>query len=180
MKLRSTYPLLLIALMLLGFGMGGCSQQIGVEGRSDRLYAEAKGALLSEGFRSVGRSGAVAGAKGSDPRAGRLQFLYYGDTLAPTIVEVQIQPSVSGPDAEQATVAVAPTPASGRPGADGKSGDQVGPGSKAAVAQPPVLLGAHLVIVKAWSSITFAPDPFITDLAMGVLRRAYSLSGNAP
>jgi hypothetical protein len=42
------------------------------------------------------------------------------------------------------------------------------------------LLGAHLVIVKAWSSITFAPDPFITDLAMGVLRRAYSLSGNAP
>ena len=109
-----------------------------------------------------------------------MQFLYYGDTLAPTIVEVQIQPSVAGPDAEQATVAVAPTPASARSGADGKSGDPVAPGSKAAVAQPPVLLGAHLVIVKAWSSITFAPDPFITDLAMGVLRRAYSLSGNAP
>lgn len=177
MKLRSMYPVLALALMLLGCGMGGCSQQIGVEGRSDRLYAEAKGALLSEGFRSVGRSGAVAGAKGSDPRAGRLQFLYYGDTLAPTIVEVQIQPSVSGPDAEQATVAVAPTTGSGVTGANGKA---VGQGGSAAAAQPPVLMGAHLVIVKAWSSITFAPDPFITDLAMGVLRRAYSLSGNAP
>jgi hypothetical protein len=177
MKLRSMYPLLALALVLLGCGMGGCSQQIGVEGRSDRLYAEAKGALLSEGFRSVGRSGAVAGAQGSDPRLGRLQFLYYGDTLAPTIVEVQIQPSVAGPDAEQATVAVAPTTGAGVTGANGKA---VGQGASAATAQPPVLMGAHLVIVKAWSSITFAPDPFITDLAMGVLRRAYSLSGNAP
>lgn len=177
MKLRSMYPVLALALMLLGCGMGGCSQQIGVEGRSDRLYAEAKGALLSEGFRSVGRSGAVAGAQGSDPRAGRLQFLYYGDTLAPTIVEVQIQPSVAGPDAEQATVAVAPTTGAGVTGTNGKA---VGQGASAAAAQPPVLMGAHLVIVKAWSSITFAPDPFITDLAMGVLRRAYSLSGNAP
>jgi hypothetical protein len=35
-------------------------------------------------------------------------------------------------------------------------------------------------MVKAWSSMTFAPDPFIADLAMGVLRRAYTLSGNAP
>ncbi len=171
------YSLLALALMLLGCGMGGCSQQIGVEGRSDRLYAEAKGALLSEGFRSVGRSGAVAGAQGSDPRAGRLQFLYYGDTLGPTIVEVQIQPSVSGPDATQATVAVAPTTGAGVTGTDSKA---VGQGTSAAAAQPPVLMGAHLVIVKAWSSITFAPDPFITDLAMGVLRRAYSLSGNAP
>jgi hypothetical protein len=177
MKLRSMYPLLMLALMLLGCGMGGCSQQIGVEGRSDRLYAEAKGALLSEGFRSVGRSGAVAGAQGSDPRAGRLQFLYYGDTLAPTIVEVQIQPSVSGPDAEQATVAVAPTAGAGMTGTDSKA---VGQGGRATAAPTPVLMGAHLVIVKAWSSITFAPDPFITDLAMGVLRRAYSLSGNAP
>ena len=177
MKLRSMYPVLALALMLLGCGMGGCSQQSGVEGRSDRLYAEAKGALLSEGFRSVGRSGAVAGAQGSDPRAGRLQFLYYGDTLAPTIVEVQIQPSVSGPPAEQATVAVAPTTGAGLTGTNGKA---VGQGASATAAQPPVLMGAHLVIVKAWSSITFAPDPFITDLAMGVLRRAYSLSGNAP
>lgn len=177
MKLRSMYPLLALALVLLGCGTGGCSQQIGVEGRSDRLYAEAKGALLSEGFRSVGRSGAVAGAQGSDPRAGRLQFLYYGDTLAPTIVEVQIQPSVAGPDAEQATVAVAPTTGAGVTGMNGKA---VGQGASAAAPQPPVLMGAHLVIVKAWSSITFAPDPFITDLAMGVLRRAYSLSGNAP
>ena len=177
MKLRSLYRVLALALMLLGCGMGGCSQQIGVEGRSDRLYAEAKGALLSEGFRSVGRSGAVAGAQGSDPRAGRLQFLYYGDTLAPTIVEVQIQPSVAGTDAEQATVAVAPTTGAGLTGTNGKA---VGQGASAAAAQPPVLMGAHLVIVKAWSSITFAPDPFITDLAMGVLRRAYSLSGNAP
>ena len=125
----------------------------------------------------MGRSGAVAGAQGSDPRAGRLQFLYYGDTLAPTIVEVQIQPSVAGPDAEQATVAVAPTTGAGATGTNGKA---VGQGASAAAAQPPVLMGAHLVIVKAWSSITFAPDPFITDLAMGVLRRAYSLSGNAP
>ena len=180
MKLRSTYPLLVLALMLLGCGMGGCSQQIGVEGRSDRLYAEAQGALLSEGFRSVGRSGAVAGAQGSDPRVGRLQFLYYGDTLAPTIVEVQIQPSVSGPDAEQATVAVAPTPAPGMAGGSGADSKAVGQGARATAAPTPVLMGAHLVIVKAWSSITFAPDPFITDLAMGVLRRAYSLSGNAP
>ncbi len=178
MKLRSMYPLLALALVLLGCGMGGCSQQIGVEGRSDRLYAEAKGALLSEGFRSVGRSGAVAGAQGSDPRAGRLQFLYYGDTLAPTIVEVQIQPSVSGPDAAHATVALAPTPAPGSSIGSGADGQAVGQG--AAAAPTPVLMGAHLVIVKAWSSITFAPDPFITDLAMGVLRRAYSLSGNAP
>ncbi|NBX32424.1 MAG: hypothetical protein EBR07_06780, partial [Planctomycetes bacterium] len=111
------------------------------------------------------------------PRAGRLQFLYYGDTLAPTIVEVQIQPSVAGPDAAQATVAVAPTTGAGVTGTDSKA---VGQGTSAAAAQPPVLMGAHLVIVKAWSSITFAPDPFITDLAMGVLRRAYSLSGNAP
>ena len=177
MQVRSIHLVLVLALMLIGLGMGGCSQQIGVEGRSDRLYAEAKGALLSEGFRSVGRSGAVAGAQGSDPRAGRLQFLYYGDTLAPTIVEVQIQPSVSGPDAEQATVAVAPTTGAGVTGTNGKA---VGQGASAAAAQPPVLMGAHLVIVKAWSSITFAPDPFITDLAMGVLRRAYSLSGNAP
>lgn len=173
MQVRSIHLVLVLALMLIGLGMGGCSQQIGVEGRSDRLYAEAKGALLSEGFRSVGRSGAVAGAKGSDPRVGRLQFLYYGDTLAPTIVEVQIQPSVAEFDSTPATVAVAPIPASGVSSSDGKT---IIP----AVAPAPVLLGAHLVIVKAWSSITFAPDPFITDLAMGVLRRAYSLSGNAP
>lgn len=165
--------MLVLAVMLFGIGMGGCSQQIGVEGRSDRLYAEAKGALLSEGFRSVGRSGAVAGAKGSDPRVGRLQFLYYGDTLAPTIVEVQIQPSVAEYDATPATVAVAPVSAST---ATSRDGTTVVP----TAAPAPVLLGAHLVIVKAWSSITFAPDPFITDLAMGVLRRAYSLSGNAP
>ena len=55
MQVRSIHLVLVLALMLIGLGMGGCSQQIGVEGRSDRLYAEAKGALLSEGFRSVGR-----------------------------------------------------------------------------------------------------------------------------
>ena len=173
MKLRLMYSILPLALLLMAFGMGGCSQQIGVEGRSDRLYAEAKGALLSEGFRSVGHSGAVTGAQGSDPRSGRLQFLYYGDTLGPTVVEVQIQASVVGPNAAQATVAVAPTQTAGVPNGSGTAVTPAAP-------QPPVLMGSHLVIVKAWSSITFAPDPFITDLAMGVLRRAYSLSGNTP
>ncbi len=138
--------------------MGGCTQRMAVEGRSDRLYAEAKGALISEGFRPVGRAVAVAGAEGSDPQSGRLQFLYWGDTVSPTVVEVQIT-------AAKASVAVdAPAKAAREPSS----------------AISPALLGAHSVMVKAWSSMTFAPDPFIADLAMGVLRRAYTLSGNAP
>lgn len=147
-------PVLLVALALALPGLGGCAQQMAVEGRSDRLYAEAKGALLSEGFRPMGRTTKVLGAQGSDPRAGRLQFLYYGDTVSPTVVEVQITAS-EDPDTAVAA-APAPQPA------------------------PSALSGAHQVIVRAWSSLTFAPDPFIADLAMGVLRRAYSLAGNAP
>jgi len=141
--------------------LGGCTQRMAVEGRSDRLYAEAKGALISEGFRPVGRAVAVAGAEGSDPQSGRLQFLYWGDTVSPTVVEVQITA------AQGATV---PT------GAVVKGTPEATPASVIT----PALLGAHSVMVKAWSSMTFAPDPFIADLAMGVLRRAYTLSGNAP
>lgn len=147
---------LLMVLAMSLAGLGGCSQQMAVEGRSDRLYAEAKGALLSEGFRPMGRKGTVLGAQGSDPRSGRLQFLYYGDTVSPTVVEVQISASDDGTAHPVATPPKAEPPAA------------------------PVLLGAHQVIVRAWSSMTFAPDPFIADLAMGVLRRAYSIAGNVP
>ena len=146
--------------------MGGCAQRMAVEGRSDRLYAEAQGALLSEGFRPVGRGGAVSGVTGCDPQAGRLEFLYYADNVSPTVVEVQIAPSAG----EVRPAPVTTADAGAKPGKDGKT----------AVAAAPVPVGAHQVIVKAWSSMTFAPDPFIADLAMGVLRRAYMLSGNAP
>ena len=159
--------LMLVLVAAFASLLGGCTQRMAVEGRSDRLYAEAKGALISEGFRPVGRAGAVAGAEGSDPKSGRLQFLYWGDTVSPTVVEVQITAAqgASVPSAPKAQVAAdAPaTPAQGMPSSI-----------------TPALLGAHSVMVKAWSSMTFAPDPFIADLAMGVLRRAYTLSGNAP
>lgn len=152
MSSRPIVAVLLVVAVLSSL-MGGCTQRMAVEGRSDRLYAEAKGALISEGFRPVGRAGAVAGAEGSDPRSGRLQFLYWGDTVSPTVVEVQITAAQ---------------------GAASKTASQPAPTIS------PALLGAHQVMVKAWSSMTFAPDPFIADLAMGVLRRAYTLSGNAP
>jgi hypothetical protein len=147
-------------LACLANAMGGCSQQMAVEGRTDRLCAEAQGALLSEGFRPVSRAAAVPGTQGSDPKSGRLEFLYYADNVSPTVVEIQIGPAAGGsrPAAVQAADAGA---------ADGKT----------AAAAPS---GAHQVVVKAWSSMTFAPDPFIADLAMGVLRRAYMLSGNTP
>jgi hypothetical protein len=152
MSSRPIVAVLLVVAVLSSL-MGGCTQRMAVEGRSDRLYAEAKGALISEGFRPVGRAGAVAGAEGSDPRSGRLQFLYWGDTVSPTVVEVQITAA---------------------------QGAAAKPASQPAPSISPALLGAHQVMVKAWSSMTFAPDPFIADLAMGVLRRAYTLSGNAP
>jgi hypothetical protein len=153
MSSRPIVAVLLVVAAVLSSFMGGCTQRMAVEGRSDRLYAEAKGALISEGFRPVGRAGAVAGAEGSDPRSGRLQFLYWGDTVSPTVVEVQITAA---------------------------QGAAAKPASQPAPSISPALLGAHQVMVKAWSSMTFAPDPFIADLAMGVLRRAYTLSGNAP
>lgn len=153
MSSRPIVAVLLVVVAVLSSFMGGCTQRMAVEGRSDRLYAEAKGALISEGFRPVGRAGAVAGAEGSDPRSGRLQFLYWGDTVSPTVVEVQITAA---------------------------QGAAAKPASQPAPSISPALLGAHQVMVKAWSSMTFAPDPFIADLAMGVLRRAYTLSGNAP
>jgi len=171
MSSRPIVAVFLVAAAVLASLLGGCTQRMAVEGRSDRLYAEAKGALISEGFRPVGRAGAVAGAEGSDPRSGRLQFLYWGDTVSPTVVEVQITA------AQWATV----------PASASNTGVVAAPGdtSSEKVAAPapsisPALLGAHQVMVKAWSSMTFAPDPFIADLAMGVLRRAYTLSGNAP
>ena len=145
---------------LLLAALGGCSQRMAVEGRTDRLCAEAHGALLSEGFRPVGRAEAVSGAEGSDPRAGRLEFLYYADNISPTVVQVQIEPA----RAAQAAAA-GPDPATG---------------TKSTASGSSVSFCAHQVIVKAWSSLTFAPDPFIADLAMGVLRRAYMLSGNSP
>ncbi len=123
-----------------------------VDGRSDQLYAEAKGALESEGFRPLPRGSTYMGAKGSSQSAGRLQFLYYADSLVPTVVEVRIEPL---PD----TVMMSATQSGG-----------------AATAAP--LGGPHSVAVSAWSSLTYSPDLWISDLAVGVLRRAYLLSGN--
>ena len=101
----------------------------------------------------------MVGTEGSNPRAGRLEFLYYCDTMSPTVVEIQISPNTAAGPAGGMAVAANGTAASNEPAG---------------------FLGAHQVIVKAWSSMTFAPDPFIADLAMGVLRRAYMLSGNTP
>lgn len=238
--------------------LGGCSQRLAVEGRGDRLYAEAQGAMESEGFRPVGRGSDLPGAKGSDPRQGRLQFLYYADNLAPTIVEIRIEPGanemsrtvrvpaeavVVAPSAGAAgeadavragavrgregcgsggcgsgcasgttvcavpappvllaidpavtPVAAAPaTPASpatatpttrtaltstaGAPASVARVEPVVSPNG-APLPYAPDLFGAHRVIVTAWSSLTYAPDPFIADLAVNVLRRAYLLSGN--
>lgn len=173
--MRFVHACLLLVLAVLPLA-GGCTQRLAVEGQSDRLYAEAKGALESEGFRPVGRSSDLAGATGSDPRTGRLQFAYYADALAPTIVEIQIEPGSSDmvrrlPGAAAPAVAAAgasnPVPAAPTPA------DPNGPKS-----YEPGLVGAHRVVIRTWSSLTYAPDPFIADLAMGVLRRAYLLSGN--
>ena len=155
---RPAFLLLSVFALVSGL-MGGCSQRMAVEGTREQLVAEAKGALLSEGFHPVGRGGAVAGTEGSNPRAGRLEFLYYCDTMSPTVVEIQISPNTAAGPAGGMAVAANGTAASNEPAG---------------------FLGAHQVIVKAWSSMTFAPDPFIADLAMGVLRRAYMLSGNTP
>jgi hypothetical protein len=167
-----------LLLVLAIFPMvGGCTQRLAVEGRSDRLYAEAEGALESEGFRPVGRGAEIGGATGSDARAGRLQFAYYGDAMAPTIVEVQIEP---GPHGSVRPVG-ATSAGAVRDAKEGK-GEPAAPAGEPAVATGPAfspgMVGAHRVVIRAWSSLTYAPDPFIADLAMGVLRRAYLLSGN--
>lgn len=154
--------LLLVCVVALPL-LGGCAQRMAVEGRSEQLYAEAKGALESEGFRPMGKASDAAGAKGSSLKEGRLQFLYYADNIAPTVVEVKIEsagPTVSAdPGAENALAAA---------GAAG-----TGATSKSKSPEAP-----HRVAVSAWSSLTYAPDPWITDLAVGVLRRAFLLSGN--
>lgn len=173
MRLLRACLLLMIAVLPLA---GGCTQRLAVEGQSDRLYAEAKGALESEGFRPVGRTSDLAGATGSDPRTGRLQFAYYADALAPTIVEIQIEPGsadmvrrVSGASVAAAAGAANPAPEVPASAPDDTRGPK---------AYEPGLVGAHRVVIRTWSSLTYAPDPFIADLAMGVLRRAYLLSGN--
>ena len=153
----------MVALPLLG----GCAQRMAVEGRSEQLYAEAKGALESEGFRPMGKASDAAGAKGSSLKEGRLQFLYYADNIAPTVVEVKIEsagPAVSSDPGAQSAVASA--------GAAG------GAGGSGATAKAQSVEAPHRVAVSAWSSLTYAPDPWITDLAVGVLRRAFLLSGN--
>jgi hypothetical protein len=117
----------------------------------------------------------LAGAVGSDPRTGRLQFAYYADALSPTIVEIQIEPAAAGTvyRAGQGPLAAADRP--GSPDAPAAPEPAGGPAPKA---YEPGLIGAHRVVIRTWSSLTYAPDPFIADLAMGVLRRAYLLSGN--
>ena len=176
MRLLRACLLLMIAVLPLA---GGCTQRLAVEGQSDRLYAEAKGALESEGFRPVGRTSDLAGATGSDPRTGRLQFAYYADALAPTIVEIQIEPGSADMVRRLGSQAPAVAASDGPGAAPGAV-----PASPAPVdahspkAYEPGLVGAHRVVIRTWSSLTYAPDPFIADLAMGVLRRAYLLSGN--
>lgn len=182
LSVRSLSPILAALVVCWVSLLGGCAQRMAVEGRSDRLYAEAKGALQSEGFSPVGRVSVVSGATGCDPRSGRLQFLYYGDTISPTVVEVQITASEFTTEVNNQKVsgrARAGTTAVATQTTDGNGNKEGQPSAPVATPYSPVLLGAHQVIVKAWSSMTFAPDPFIADLAMGVLRRAYSLSGNS-
>lgn len=160
--------------------LGGCAQRMAVEGRSEQLYAEAKGALESEGFRPMGKASDAAGAKGSSLKEGRLQFLYYADNIAPTVVEVKIEsagPAVSNDPGAENALAAAGTGgaggASGGAGAGGAGAAGTGAATKAKSVEMP-----HRVAVSAWSSLTYAPDPWITDLAVGVLRRAFLLSGN--
>lgn len=168
-------------------GAGGCAQRMAVEGTRDQLFAEAKGALESEGFRTMGAHPSVMSAKGTCRAEGRLQFLYYTDTIAPTIVEVRIEPgpvlasadedeSVSAHPGSHAagseTGAAAATTA--RPSGAGAVAATPAPGNSRASSGH----GAYSVAISAWSSMTLAPDPWITDLAVGALRRAFLLSGN--
>ncbi len=201
--------LLLVCVMALPL-LGGCAQRMAVEGRSEQLYAEAKGALESEGFRPMGKASDAAGAKGSSLKEGRLQFLYYADNIAPTVVEVKIEsagPAVSAdPGAENALAAAgaagtgatskskspvvevkiesAGPAVSADPGAEsavaaaGAGGAGAGAAGAGAAGKPKSAETPHRVAVSAWSSLTYAPDPWITDLAVGVLRRAFLLSGN--
>lgn len=184
---RSVAVLLVAALALVLLpAMSGCAQHLAVDGRSDQLYAEAKGALESEGFRPLTKGSHYAGAKGSNRSEGRLQFLYYADNIVPTVVEINIEP---GPEA----VVVGAQPE--KPAAGAVRGQEVakaGDGTRGAVAGGatdgapsknakscvPALDGPHSVAISAWSSLTYSPDPWIADLAVGVLRRAFLISGN--
>lgn len=223
--------------------LGGCAQRVAVEGTREQLYAEAKGALEAEGFRPLGARGEGLGVKGSSLAEGRLQFLYYADNIAPTVVEVRIEPGEahaattnavataetrpkSAGSAADGSVAVGAAQAMGAPearhagasgargagGASGRSGDSASSGARgesghsgdqASVGSDDRVVAAgavsargsasaagraarsarrentpHSVAVSAWSSLTFAPDPWIADLAVVALRRAYLLSGN--
>jgi hypothetical protein len=144
--------LLLVLVLACSALQCGCEHRMAVDGRSDQLYAEAKGALESEGFRPLPRGSNYMGAKGSSQADGRLQFLFYADSVIPTVVEVRIEPLSEA-------VMVSATQ-SARSGANAQ------------------LDGPHSVAVSAWSSLTYSPDLWISDLAVGVLRRAYLLSGN--
>jgi hypothetical protein len=200
---------------------------VAVEGARDQLYAEAKGALEAEGFRPVGAHGEGLGVRGSSLAEGRLQFLYWADNIAPTVVEVRIEPGDAKRYAAATSSETHGTPA----GTDGsrsargtRTADAAGRGSDATAASAEPLAGSehatptdpaqrvvtagavaggpedsatasarartaaarkaqrdstpHSVAVSAWSSLTFAPDPWIADLAVVALRRAYLLSGN--
>jgi hypothetical protein len=202
---RSVAVLLVAALALvIAPALGGCAHRMAVDGRSDQLYAEAKGALESEGFRPLTKGSHYAGAKGSSKAEGRLQFLYYADNIVPTVVEINIEP---GPDAvlvgapeERPAAGVVRGQEGAKTGEGGVKGDGAGGrvakggsggtsadvvsgasgtnGAQAAKSCVPALNGPHSVAISAWSSLTYSPDPWIADLAVGVLRRAYLISGN--
>jgi len=180
-------------------GIGGCAQRMAVEGTRDQLFAEAKGALESEGFRTMGAHPSVASAKGTSRAEGRLQFLYYTDTIAPTVVEVRIEPgpelaamvedqsgtaleasagSAAGSTSGTAAVGQGPADARGDAESHPVNGNNAALGASARPATGRAGHGSYSVAISAWSSLTFAPDPWITDLAVGALRRAFLLSGN--
>lgn len=193
MRTLASLAMVGVALMCV-LGAGGCAQRMAVEGTRDQLFAEAKGALESEGFRTMGAHPSVASAKGTSRAEGRLQFLYYTDTIAPTVVEVRIEPgpelaAMAADETESAlgagAGAGAGTAVVAQGGSDARVGTEARPaaGSGSATANAGTAPGgpghgSYSVAISAWSSLTFAPDPWITDLAVGALRRAFLLSGN--
>jgi hypothetical protein len=191
--------------------LGGCAQRVAVRGNPDQLFAEAKGALESEGFRPMSAHSSAAGAKGSSLAEGRLQFLYYADNIVPTVVEVNIEPEPGSAVRARASVApvVAADPtilasaAAGHAGGAPTDAERTAPldaesagspvsgsgaspskGSAASVVASAAgsgarkVVGAYSIAISAWSSLTYAPDPWISDLATSALRRAFLLSGN--
>lgn len=188
MRVMALIRCMLAAVLLLLPLIGGCAQRVAVEGNSDQLFAEARGALESEGFHTMGAHSSVLGAKGTSRKDGRLQFLYYADNIAPTVVEVRIEPSPHESTADaavgSAVAAVATSPAEPQGAAlvaaEGvaSSGSDNAAQLRNARRASKSSVRPHSVAVSAWSSLTFAPDPWIADLAVVALRRAYLLSGN--